>query len=423
MTILIKNGTVVNHDKAQICDVLIENEKIIEIGNLSVNADRIIDVSKKLVFPGLIDMHVHFRDPGFEYKDDIQSGSETAAASGVTTVCPMANTNPVNDNASITRAMIEKANKFGLVDLLPIGAITKGFKGEGITEMGLMLEAGAVAFSDDGLPVSSSEVMKNALAYTKQFGSFVISHCEDCSLCRSGVMHEGKISAILGLKGMPREKEEIMTSRDLLLAKLTGGHIHIAHVSSQWSLKLIEMAKREGIRVTCEATPHHFSFTDECLLGYDTNFKMSPPLRENSDRMAIRAALKSGLIDIIATDHAPHHNDEKFVEFNHAPFGILGLQTLVPLTLKLIEENVISLTDMARLCAFNPAKILNLGDRGEISAGKLADIAIIDPNLEYIYDEKLNRSKSVNSPLFGQKLKGAAIFTIKRGKIVYEFGK
>lgn len=424
MSILIKNATIINHDQTQKCDILIENDKISKLGQIDQNADTIIDATDKLVFPGLIDMHVHFRDPGYEYKDDIETGSKCAVAGGVTTALPMANTNPVNDNATITEAMIKKAKKVGLIDLLPVGAITKGQKGEGITEMGLMLEAGAVAFSDDGRPVSSSEVMRTALEYTKHFNSYVISHCEDCSLCRTGVMHEGKVSAILGLSGMPREKEEIMTSRDLLLAKLTGGHIHIAHVSSEWSLKLIEMAKKEGINVTCEATPHHFSFTDECLLTYDTNFKMSPPLREHSDKMAIRNGLKNGLIDVIATDHAPHHYDDKFVEFNKAPFGILGLQTLVPLTLKLVDEGVISLNDMARLCSYNPAKLLNLSEqKGEIKEGKLADIAIIDPNLEYIYDEKLNFSKSHNSPLFGKKLKGANICTIKSGRVVYEFGK
>ena len=426
MSILIKNGLVVNHDEIFKADVLIKDDKIAQISPeiCTDNVDEVIDANDKLIFPGLIDMHVHFRDPGFEYKDDIETGSKCAVAGGVTTALPMANTNPVNDSPLITRAMIEKANKFKLIDLLPIGAITKGFGGEGLTPMGSMLQAGAVAFSDDGRPVASSEVMKVALEYAKHFGSFIISHCEDCSLCPNGVMHEGKVSAILGLNGMPREKEEIMTSRDLLLAKLTGAHIHIAHVSSEWSLKLIKMAKSQGVNVTCEVTPHHFSFTDECLMDYDTNFKMSPPLREQSDKLAIRDALKSGLIDVIATDHAPHHSDEKFVEFNKAPFGILGLATLVPLTLSLIKERVISLTDMARLCSFAPARILNLSDKkGKIAEGFLADIAIIDPNLEYVYNDALNFSKSRNSPLFGKKLHGANILTIKSGRIVYKFGK
>ncbi|WP_304339530.1 dihydroorotase [Campylobacter ureolyticus] len=421
MKTLIKNGLIINHDSSKKANILIENDKIVKITDEILEADKIIDAKNMLVMPGLIDMHVHFRDPGYEYKDDINSGSECAVAGGVTTALPMANTNPVNDNAAITRDMIQKAKKRGLIDLLPIGAISKSLKGEGITEMGDMISAGAVAFSDDGLPVSSSDVMRAALEYSKHFGSFVISHCEDCSMCRSGVMHEGKVSAILGLKGMAREKEEIMASRDMLLAKLTGGHIHIAHVSSEYSLKLIKRAKEDGINVTCEATPHHFSFTDECLMDYNTNFKMSPPLREESDKLAIRKALKDGLIDVIATDHAPHNVDDKFTEFDKASFGILGLQTLIPLTLKLVEEDVIDLNDMVRLTSFNPAKILNLKNKGEIKEGFLADITIIDPNLEYMYDEFLNKSKSLNSPLLGKKLKGIAFITIKSGKIVWEY--
>ncbi|MCI6989198.1 MAG: dihydroorotase [Campylobacter sp.] len=419
--ILIKNGTVVNKDGVKKTNVLIDGDKIAKLTDENLNADRVIDANGKLVFPGLIDMHVHFRDPGLEYKDDIKTGSMTAAAGGVTTALPMANTNPVNDNSVITRDMIARAKEVGLIDLLPIGAITKQLSGKGITEIGDMISAGAVAFSDDGLPVSSSGVMQMALEYSKHFGSFVISHCEDCSMCRSGVMHEGRVSAILGLKGMPREKEEIMASRDMLLAKLTGGHIHIAHVSSAYSLRLIEMAKRDGVNVTCEVTPHHFSFTDECLMDYDSNFKMSPPLRENEDIKAIKDALKSGLIDVIATDHAPHHTDDKFVEFDKASFGILGLQTLVPLTLRLVESGVIDLERMCELTSFNPAKILNLNNKGAIKEGFLADIAIIDPNLEYVYDESLNKSKALNSPLLGKKLKGANVLTIKSGRVVYEF--
>ncbi|AQW86250.1 dihydroorotase [Campylobacter pinnipediorum subsp. caledonicus] len=425
MKIAINNGLIINHDKTLKANVLIEDEKIISVSNENFDADIQIDAKDKYILPGLIDMHVHFRDPGYEYKDDIISGSRAAVAGGVTTCLPMANTNPVNDNASITKEMIRKAKECGLIDLLPIGAITKSLNGNELVEMGDMLEAGAVAFSDDGLPVSSSSVMRAALEYSKMFGSFCISHSEDCSLCRQGVMHEGKVSAVLGLKGMAREKEEISVSRDMLLAKLTGGHVHIAHVSSAYSLKIIQMAKQDGIKITCEATPHHFTFTDDEILQnkYDTNFKMSPPLREISDVKAIREGLKNGTIDVIATDHAPHHDDEKCVEFDKAPFGIIGLQTLIPLTLRLVDEGVISLEQMVALTSKNPAKILNLKDKGEIKEGMLADIAIIDPNLEYIYDKKLNRSKSVNSPLIGKKLKGAAIKTIKSGRIVFDFFK
>ncbi|OPA78286.1 dihydroorotase [Campylobacter pinnipediorum] len=425
MKIAINNGLIINHDKTFKANVLIEDEKIVSVSNENFDADIQIDAKDKYLLPGLIDMHVHFRDPGYEYKDDIISGSRAAVAGGVTTCLPMANTNPVNDNASITKEMIRKAKECGLIDLLPIGAITKSLNGNELVEMGDMLEAGAVAFSDDGLPVSSSSVMRAALEYSKMFGSFCISHSEDCSLCRQGVMHEGKVSAILGLKGMAREKEEISVSRDMLLAKLTGGHVHIAHVSSAYSLKIIQMAKQDGIKITCEATPHHFTFTDDEILQnkYDTNFKMSPPLREISDVKAIREGLRNGTIDVIATDHAPHHDDEKCVEFDKAPFGIIGLQTLIPLTLRLVDEGVISLEQMVALTSKNPANILNLKDKGEIKEGMLADIAIVDPNLEYIYDKKLNRSKSINSPLIGKKLKGAAIKTIKSGRIVFDFFK
>lgn len=421
MKTLIKNGIIVNSDGQIKANVLIEDEMIVDIIEHEVQADKIIDACGNYIMPGLIDMHVHFRDPGQEYKDDVISGSETAVASGVTTCLPMANTFPINDNSSITRAMIQKAKQRGLIDLLPIGAISQGLHGDRIVEMGDMIEAGAVAFSDDGLPVSDSSVMRDALEYSRGFNSFVISHSEDCSLCRKGVMHEGAVSTILGLKGMSSEKEEIMISRDMLLAKLTKGHIHIAHVSSAWSLKLIELAKQEGINITCEVTPHHFSFSDKNLLSYNTHFKMSPPLRSENDINAIREALKSGLVDVIATDHAPHHNDDKFVEFDNAPFGILGLQTLVPLTLKLVNEGIISLERMVELTSANPAKILNLKTKGKIAKGMLADIAIIDPNKEYIYDESINKSKSKNSPLFGEKLTGAAVMTLKNGRVVYDF--
>ncbi|MEE3694463.1 dihydroorotase [Campylobacter sp. CLAX-22107-21] len=421
MKTLIKNGTIINANESKKANILIQDDKIIAITTDEPSADIVIDANGKLVMPGLIDIHVHFRDPGFEYKDDIITGSQTAVAGGVTACCPMANTNPVNDNAAITRDMIEKAKKRGLIDLMPIGAITKGMKGGGITEMGEMSEAGCVAFSDDGLPVSSSDVMRAALEYSAFHGSFIINHSQDCSLCRNGHMNEGLMSMKLGIKGMPREQEEIMISRDMLLAKLTGGHIHIAHVSSAWSLKLIETAKKEGINITCEVCPHHFTFDESELENYDTNYKMSPPLRTKADVEAMRDGLKNGIIDIICTDHAPHHNDEKQREFDKAPFGILGLQTLIPLTLNLVRDGVISLNKMVELTSLNPAKLLKLKDRGVIAEGYLADITIVDPDFEYLYDEKLNKSKSQNSPLLGKKLKGAAIKTIKSGRLVYDF--
>ncbi|WP_169973974.1 MULTISPECIES: dihydroorotase [unclassified Campylobacter] len=421
MTTLIKNATIVNFNETKKANILIDGETIADITTDEPKADTVIDANGKLVMPGLIDMHVHFRDPGLEYKDDINSGSESAVAGGVTTCLPMANTNPINDNAVITRDMIAKAKARGLIDLLPIGAITKSMGGNKVVEMGDMINAGAVAFSDDGLPVASSDVMRYALEYSKHFGSFVINHSQDCSLCRGGHMNEGRVSAILGIKGMPREQEEIMVSRDLLLAKLTGGHIHIAHVSSEWSLKLIKQARDEGINVTCEVTPHHFTYTEDELMNYDTNFKMSPPLRTKSDVKAVREAIADGLVDVIVTDHAPHHDDEKFIEFDKAPFGILGLQTLIPLTLNLVRDGLISYEKMVELTSTNAAKMLNLKDKGVIAKGMLADLVIVDPDIEYIYDKNLNKSKSSNSPLIGKTLKGAAVKTIKSGKVVFDF--
>ena len=423
MEILIKNATIVNHNESIKANILIKDDKIKEITTALKGADRVIDATDKLVMPGLIDMHVHFRDPGLEYKEDIITGSRAAAAGGVTTACCMANTRPVNDSPLIAKYMINKAKECGLIDLLPISAITKGSSGEELVDMGKMLEAGCVAFSDDGLPVTSSDAMRAALEYSAFHGSFIINHSQDCSLCRCGHMNEGAMSMKLGIKGMPREQEEIMISRDLLLAKLTGAHIHTAHISSEFSLKLVKMAREQGINITCEVTPHHFSFDESKLCDYDTDYKMSPPLRTKADVEAMKMGLKDGTIDVIATDHAPHSKDEKNTTFEDAPFGITGLQTLVPLTLNLVREGVLSYEDMVRVCSKRVAEILKLDDRGEIAVGKIADIAIIDPNIEYKFDEKLNYSKSINSPLFNKTLKGANVLTIKSGRIVYEWGK
>lgn len=420
MSLLLKNCEIVNFNKTIKGDILIEDDKIKKIGDLNDNADMVIDCSGKIVVPGLIDMHVHFRDPGLEYKEDIESGSKAAVAGGVTTCLPMANTKPVNDNAYITTYMIDKAKKVGLIDLYPVGAITKGLEGQELAEIGEMKGAGAIAFSDDGKPVMNSEVMRRAAEYIKGVGGIVLSHSEDANLAAKGAINDGKIATLTGLKGIPDEAEEIMIARDILISKLTGTHFHFCHVSTKGSLDLIRFAKEKGLNITCEVAPHHFSLTEDELLSYDTNYKMNPPLRSKEDVEAIKQALKEGLVDCIATDHAPHHSDEKFVEFDLAAFGIIGLQTLVPLTLKLVEEGVITINDFVKFTSYNPAKVLGLNDRGIIEEGKLADISVIDPQKEYIFDEKLNRSKSTNTPYWGKMLKGINCLTIKSGRVVYE---
>lgn len=424
MKTLLKNCKIVNHDKTIEGNILIDGEIIASVSApADAKADKVIDCTGKLVLPGLIDMHVHFRDPGLEYREDIISGSKAAAAGGVTGVCPMANTKPVNDNSTITKYMIDKAKACGICDVFPIGAMTKKMEGEELTEMGDMTEAGAVAFSDDGLPVASAEVFRRAAEYASQFGSFVISHAEDKSLAGSGVIHEGEVSTITGLRGIPSECEEVMVARDILMAKLTGTHVHICHISSKGTLELIRWAKAQGLNVTCEITPHHFTLTEQELLSYDTNYKMNPPLRSKEDVAALLEGMKNGEIDCIVTDHAPHHVDEKNVEFDLANFGITGLQTMLPLSLALVEKGIITINDMVRMACYNPAQMLKKTDRGEIKEGKLADIVVVDKDLEYVFDKTLNQSKSTNTPYLGKTLKGAALYTIKNGNVVFEFPK
>ena len=424
MKTLLKNCKIVNHDSIKEGNILIDGEIIASVtAGADEKADKIIDCAGKYVVPGLIDMHVHFRDPGLEYKEDITSGAKAAVAGGVTSACPMANTKPINDNRVITEYMVSKAKKDGLIDVFPIGAISKGMQGEELTEMGDMTEGGAIGFSDDGAPVVSAEVFRRAAEYASQFGAMVISHAEDKSLAGAGVIHEGEVSAITGLRGIPSECEEVMVARDILMAKLTGAHVHICHISSKGTLELIKWAKSKGYNVTCEVTPHHFTLTDKELLTYDTNYKMNPPLRAQEDVDALLDGLKYGDIDCIVTDHAPHHRDEKEQEFDLAPFGITGIQTMLPLTLALVEKGVIDMKDFVRLTSYNPAKFIRKEDRGEIAAGKLADLVVLDTELEYVFDRDLNKSKSVNTPWLDKKLKGAALYTIKSGNVVFEFPK
>ncbi len=421
-SILIKNGRIIdpaNNIDATL-DLLIEDGKIVKIGeSLNVQAAEMIDASGLLVTPGLVDMHVHLRDPGLEYKEDIISGTKSAAAGGVTSIACMPNTEPIIDNLAICRYVISKAQEQGSANVFPIGSVTKGLKGEILSEMGELKDGGCVAFSDDGLPVASSELMRRALEYADTFEAPIISHAEDLSLVAGGVMNDGPVSTELGLKGIPWVAEDAMTARDIMLAEFTGGRIHMAHVSTKGCVEMIRQAKKRGVRVTCEVTPHHFTLTDEAVRGYDTNAKMNPPLRSQADVDAIRTGLADGTIDAVATDHAPHHIDEKNVEFAIAMNGIVGLESMLPLTLSLVEEGVIDLNRAIALMSCQPSAVLGI-ERGTLSKGAVADIALIDPSLEWeLVPEKLH-SKSKNTPFGGWTMKGAAVRTLLAGKTVFE---
>jgi dihydroorotase len=426
MTVLIKNGTVIdpanNINAAK--DILIIKgiiESIEPPGKLdtvNLNNPQIIDAKGCIVCPGLIDMHVHFREPGFEYKETIESGCQSAAAGGFTSVAVMPNTNPVNDNRSVTELILSLAKSKGGIKVHPIGAITQGLAGKRLSEMADLRDAGAIAFSDDGCPVMNSELMRRAFEYSKMFNLPLIQHSEMLDLTEGGCMNEGAVSTELGLKGMPTEAEDIMVYRDIALLEKTGGRLHVAHISSGNSVDLVRHAKAKGLAVTCEVAPHHFTLTDEAVRGYDTNTKMSPPLRSNKDIEKIKEGLKDGTIDIIATDHAPHDITDKQVEYQKACFGIVGLETALPLSLKLVDEKILSMSDAIRKLTATPAQIFNL-DAGNLSIGKEADVLIFNPDIKYSIDVSKFHSKSKNSPFDGWKVKGKVFHTLARGKIVY----
>lgn len=428
MKILIKNGHIIDPSQNVdgVFDLLIEGRIIRAMypqgkaqKGLLTPKDKVIDADGRHVMPGLVDMHVHLREPGFEHKETIRTGTHAAIKGGITTVCAMPNTSPVNDNSGITEFVIRKAQKEGMCSVFPVGAITKGLKGEELAEFGLMKEEGCVAFTDDGMPVMNPVIMRRALEYSRAFDVPIIAHSEDLKLSGGGSMNEGLLSESMGLEGIPRVAEETMVFRDVALAELTGGRLHVAHVSTRGSVKIIREAKANGVKVTAETCPHYFSITEDAVKGYNTNAKVNPPLRTPADIEAIKEGLKDGTIDVIVTDHAPHHYNEKLLEFDHAPSGISGLETSLSLSLGLVEEGVLTLEGLVEKMAFNPAQILGL-KRGTMKAGARADVTIVDLKKQFKVDPESFVSKGKNTPFGGWLLMGAPVITICAGK-VYEW--
>lgn len=426
MRLLIKNGRVINPAEGmdEKADVLIENGKIAKIGaNIKEQADRVIEAEGFWVTPGLIDVHVHLRDPGFEYKETIATGTRSAAMGGFTTVCCMPNTEPATDSEILVEYIKMKAKRDGVVNVLPIGAITKGQKGEELANIGQMANAGACAISEDGKSVLSAGMLKTAMNYAKMFHLPVLSHCEDRTLVAGGVMNAGKTAQMLGLKGISNDSESVIVGRDIQLAASTKSKLHICHVSTKESIQLLREAHKRGETVTAEITPHHFTLTDEAVINYDGNTKMNPPLRSKEDVEALKEALKDGTVGIIATDHAPHSQDEKNCEYDKAAFGIVGFETALSLGMtELVEKGYLTPAQLIEKMTSNPAAMLGI-EKGNIAPGKIADVTIIDP--EECFEVKISEfvSKSKNSPFDGFMLKGRVKATIVDGEIVMENGK
>lgn len=426
MKILIKNGRLINPATGidEVMDVLVNDSVVEKIEkNINDDADKIIDADKCWVTPGFIDVHVHLRDPGYEYKETIATGTRAAAKGGFTTICCMPNTSPVTDSEIMVEYIKMKAARDGVVNVLPIGSITKGQSGEELANIGQMANAGACAISEDGKSVLSSGLLKTAMKYAKMFNIPVLSHCEDMSLVGGGSMNAGAASQLLGLKGISNDSEEIIVARDIILARSTNSKLHICHVSTKGSIQLLREAHARGENVTAEICPHHFTLTDEAVMDYDGNTKMNPPLRSAEDVLALKEALKDGTVGIIATDHAPHSLDEKNCEYEKAAFGIVGLETALPLGIKvLIGEGWLTPSQLIEKMTINPAKMLGI-DKGSIEVGKVADITIIDPEAEYKVDVSKFASKSKNSPFDGYEVKGKIEYTIVAGKVVVEKGE
>jgi dihydroorotase len=422
--ILIRGGRVIDPSRGTdgIADVYLEEGKVTSVGRgMGMPDDALtIDAQGKIVTPGFIDLHVHLREPGQEDLETVATGAMAAAAGGFSAVCAMPNTDPVTDNQAAVGFIVSQAQRAGKARVYPIGAISLGQKGQQLAEFGELVGAGAVAVSDDGRPVASSHLMRTALEYARTFGIPVADHCEEPTLSAGGVMHEGTVSTRLGLKGIPAAAEEIMVARDILLAELTGGHVHLCHMSTRGSVELIRRAKERGVKVTAEACPHHFTLTHEACVGYDTNAKMNPPLREDADRDAIRDGLRDGTIDVIVTDHAPHHYDAKEREFDDAPNGIIGLETSLALALtELVRSGLLPLSQLVARMSTIPARIFNLPG-GTLAPGSPADAVVFDPEVEWTVRPEEFYSRSRNTPFAGRRLFGRANTTIVRGQIVFQ---
>jgi dihydroorotase len=424
MKLLIANGYVI--DPAQGInagrDLLIVDGRVADLldrGTAAPEGTEIFDATGLVVAPGFIDLHVHLREPGQEYKETIASGAAAAIAGGWTSVCAMPNTDPINDSPAVTRFIIEQAQRAQLANVFPIGAATKGSGGNQLAEMGEMKAAGIVAVSDDGRPVPTAGMMRRVMEYARGFDLTVVDHCQNPSLSMGGVMHEGRWSLILGLKGLPAAAEEVDASRDCVLAQLTGARVHLAHVSTRGAIEAVRRAKDIGLPVSCEVAPHHWTLTDEAVATYDTNTKMSPPLRSRDHVGALLEALRDGTVDAIATDHAPHHADDKDLEFDQAPFGITGLETAIGLAFDLVHQGIIDLERLVKLCSTNPARIFGLENRGSLHKNAWGDVTILDPGFQWDFDVSRSRSKSRNTPFDGKKMTGAAVATVVAGRIVY----
>ena len=422
MNLLIKNARVISpQDKIdKEMDILIEDSRIKRISKGIKSKYRTIDAKNKILSPGLIDMHVHLREPGREDEETLLSGSLAAICGGFSTIVCMANTNPPLDTEQDMDFIYSKNRRLNLIDILPVGAVTRGMMQEELTEIAKLKRSGAIALSDDGFCIKDSNLLRHALEYAKMYNLVVISHCEETDLSKEGVMNEGYMSTLLGLKGIPNIAESIIVARNISLSRLTGAHIHFAHISCKESVDLIREAKREGLNITAETCPHYFTFSEEALRDYNTNFKVNPPLRTKEDIQAIKEALVDGTIDVISSDHAPHLESEKDLEFDKAPFGMIGLETSLGASYQLIEEKVISVKELIEKMSVNPAKVLNLNNKGIIKEGELADITLIDPDKRWEVKEADFKSKSKNSGFIGMKFQAKAELVISSGRLVME---